>query len=121
MTKPIKPQEADLPEIGKVVPFPKRSGGRNGAHRRELLTRLPITPYGEFSFLPIALQRWRKRNGLKLTAAARGLGVATSTWGHWETGFRFPTGRVLLSLVQYTGLSLVDLLCEHSQYCPAQV
>jgi DNA-binding transcriptional regulator YiaG len=87
--------------------------------RQEFLKSLkPHTPYAEFSFLPKALQRWRERKGLKISAAAQGLGVAASSWGHWETGFRFPTGSVLLDLVQYTGLSLVELVCEHGQHCP---
>ena len=55
---------------------------------------------------------------MKISAAAQGLGVAASTWGHWETGYRFPTGSVLLDLVRYTGLSLVELICEHGEHCP---
>jgi DNA-binding transcriptional regulator YiaG len=115
------------PETGKVLPFPERSCGQcvfakesSGAvDQHPILASLkPHTPYAGFSYLPKALQRWREREGLKISAAAQGLGVAASTWGHWETGFRFPTGSVLLDLVQYTGLSLVELVCEHGEHCP---
>ena len=119
--------KTETPAALKVLPFPERNCGHcsqalgDGAipDRQQLLNSLkPHSPYAEFSYLPKALQRWRERKGLKISAAAQGLGVAASTWGHWETGFRFPTGSVLLDLVQYTGLSLVELVCEHGQHCP---
>jgi DNA-binding transcriptional regulator YiaG len=107
------------PASAKVVPFPDRSCTRCPASARIPTSHHPSMAYAEFSFLPIALQRWRERNGLKISAAAEELGVAPSAWGHWETGYRFPTGSVLLALVQYTGLSLVELLCEHGECCPS--
>lgn len=124
---PITTIEEKSSLTGKVLPFPERScaqcafvteaGGVTDHH--QVLARLKThTPYEGFSFLPQALQRWRERRGLKISAAAQGLGVAASTWGHWETGFRFPTGSVLLDLVQYTGMSLVELICEHAEQCP---
>jgi DNA-binding transcriptional regulator YiaG len=124
---PITSLETESMPTGKVLPFPERSCGQcvfapeagASVDDHPLLSRLrPHTPYAGFSFLPKALQRWRGRKGLKISAAAQGLGVASSTWGHWETGFRFPTGSVLLDLVQYTGLSLVELVCEHGEHCP---
>ena len=109
--KSIEPPGPDLTGIGNVMPFPQRSCVPCGAPRRMLGADHSVTPYGEFSFLPIALKRWRMQNGLKISAAAEGLGVAASAWGHWETGARFPSGSVLLALVPYTGLSLAGLLC----------
>jgi hypothetical protein len=117
----------DSREAGKVVSLPEIScvqcafltepvGAQDPDHVLPGLK--PATPYAGFSFLPRALQRWRERKGYKISAAAQGLGVAASTWGHWETGFRFPTGSVLLNLVQYTGLSLAELICEHGEQCP---
>ncbi len=112
--------------VGRLIPFPGASclhctplretgcndlvAAMDSAHLR--------APYAGFSHLPVALHRWRESRGLKISAAASGLGVAASTWGHWETGFRFPTGSVLVDLVKYTGLSLVELVCEHAQQCP---
>jgi DNA-binding transcriptional regulator YiaG len=119
-SKSIMQQEPPATECGKVVPFPEMGCQKCAAPPRVLSPHQPSMAYAEFSFLPIALQRWRKRNGLKISAAAHGLGVAASAWGHWETGFRFPTGSMLLALVQYTRLSLVELLCEHGQYCPSR-
>lgn len=111
---------------GRLIPFPPPSCShcallRDSGHE-DLETAIHAphlrAPYAGFSHLPVALQRWRQRRGLKISAAAAGLGVAASTWGHWETGFRFPTGSILLDLVQYTGLSLVELVCEHAEHCP---
>jgi DNA-binding transcriptional regulator YiaG len=110
----------------KVLPFPDQScancrhvaeTGHADPHKMSAIIRTR-GPYAEFSYLPTALHQWRLRKGLKISAAASGLGVAASTWGHWETGFRFPTGSVLLDLVRYTGMSLVELICEHGSHCP---
>ena len=115
-----------VPSSGKVISFPDRSC----AHCEQFAERGCVDAestsvsikhhgsYATFSFLPKALQRWRDHRGMKISAAAQGLGVAASTWGHWETGYRFPTGSVLLDLVRYTGLSLVELICEHGEHCP---
>ena len=115
------------PPLGRVLPFPKQGCGRCGSgtgssaatgHHPGITKQRTQAPYAGFSFLPKALRCWREHQGLKISAAAQGLGVAASTWGHWETGLRFPTGSVLLDLVQYTGLSLVELVCEHAEHCP---
>ena len=111
---------------GKVLPFPDcavgncphAAGEAELDHERVAAGMKSRGPYAAFSFLPIALQRWRVQRGLKISAAASALGVAASTWGHWETGFRFPTGSLLLDLVRYTGLSLVELVCAHAENCP---
>ena len=111
---------------GKCIPFPAASCNHclllREAGCSDLVAAVDLpnlrAPYAGFSHLPVALQRWRERRGLKISAAASGLGVAASTWGHWETGFRFPTGSMLLDLVQYTGLPLVELICEHADACP---
>jgi hypothetical protein len=124
---PEASQAEDSPGAGKVVFFPEGScaqcafiaGPGCAEDPQQVLPRLkPATPYAGFSFLPRALLQWRVRKGYKISTAAQGLGVAASTWGHWETGFRFPTGSVLLNLVQYTGLSLAELICEHGEQCP---
>lgn len=134
MSKRVTPPNAELPSLpsecepellhdGKVLPFPEHTCGHcalrteSGSLLHTGGLKIPA-PYGGFSFLPTALQRWRSRMGLKISAAAQGLGVAASTWGHWETGYRFPTGSVLRDLVEYTGLSLVELICEHGETCP---
>lgn len=105
-----------------VIPFPglacSHCDRRFGEPAADGTAPLPLHPYTRLSFLPIALQRWRQERDLKISAAAQGLGVASSTWGHWETGLRFPTGSVLLDLVAYTGLTLVELVCEHGRHCP---
>jgi transcriptional regulator with XRE-family HTH domain len=44
--------------------------------------------------------------------------VASSTWTHWETGRRFPSASLLLGLIEYTGVPLVELICENSAKCP---
>jgi transcriptional regulator with XRE-family HTH domain len=66
------------------------------------------------------LRDWRLRQGLSQEGAARKLGVAASTWGHWETGARLPTPRLLLLLREMTGMSIGYLMCENSENCPHQ-
>jgi transcriptional regulator with XRE-family HTH domain len=74
--------------------------------------------YSQFSALPARLKHWREDKGIKVSAAARELGVASSTWTHWETGRRFPSASLLLGLIEYTGVPLVELICENSAKCP---
>lgn len=80
--------EGKLQPSGKVLPFPERSCGQcvlanaqvgGSDHQRFLSGLKPHTAYAEFSFFPKALLRWRERKGLKISAAAQGLGVAAST------------------------------------------
>lgn len=75
-------------------------------------------PFFELSDLPGRLREWRESNGIKVSTAAAELGVAPSTWSHWEAGRRFPSGTLLIALVNYTGVSLVDFICENSADCP---
>lgn len=74
--------------------------------------------YSQFSALPAKLKQWREDKGIKVSAAARELGVAASTWTHWETGRRFPSAALLLALISYTGVPLVEFVCENSDNCP---
>lgn len=74
--------------------------------------------YSCFSHLPIRLKDWRLQRGIKVSAAASELGVATSTWNHWESGRRFPSGMRLIQLVAYTGISLKHFVCENAHICP---
>ncbi len=74
--------------------------------------------YSDFSCLPERLKEWRQRHGIKASSAAIELGVAASTWNHWETGRRFPSGRLLVQLIDYTGISLKEIVCENAHACP---
>lgn len=74
--------------------------------------------YSEFSCLPIRLKEWRMQQGIKAASAAADLGVAPSTWNHWESGRRFPSGLLLIQLIDYTGISLKKLVCENAHICP---
>lgn len=84
----------------------------------QLPSRRGRLAYVDLAALGPNLKRWRLAKGLKLSAAAAELGVATSTWDHWENGRRFPTGRRLLELVAYTGLPLNLLVCANADRCP---
>jgi transcriptional regulator with XRE-family HTH domain len=55
---------------------------------------------------------------MKMEAVAAELGVATSTWGHWEEGRRFPTLENLALLARYTGIPIQHFLCPHKSRCP---
>jgi transcriptional regulator with XRE-family HTH domain len=64
------------------------------------------------------LRKWRKGKRIKIQTAAVEMGVSPAARGHWETGTRFPQGKDLLRLLNYTGLSLPQLLCPHADSCP---
>ena len=74
-------------------------------------------PFDKATALPKKLREWRHTNQVKLSTAAEELGVSISTWGHWETGARFPKGKKLLELVDYTGIPLHQLICLNSEDC----
>jgi transcriptional regulator with XRE-family HTH domain len=64
------------------------------------------------------LLAWRKSRNLSQQLAARRLGVAATTWSHWETGRRLPGARMLMLLAELTGMSLGQMLCQHGDTCP---
>jgi transcriptional regulator with XRE-family HTH domain len=66
----------------------------------------------------LRLREWRESNGLKISAVAAELGVATSSWGHWETGHSLPSGANLILLTIYTGIPLQHFVCPNSHRCP---
>jgi transcriptional regulator with XRE-family HTH domain len=68
--------------------------------------------------LGIRLKHWRLQENRKIAEAATLLGVSTSTWGHWETGERLPSGDLLLAIEKLTGLPLYVLFCPHLETCP---
>ena len=68
--------------------------------------------------LASALRRWRQHTLLTQETAASRLGVAATTWSHWETGRRLPTPRLLCLLRDLTGLSLGQMLCGNADRCP---
>lgn len=74
-------------------------------------------PDAEKPFLGECLRIWRKRENLSQESAARMLGVAATTWSHWETGRRIPTPRLLYLLRDMTGFSIGLMMCENSQCC----
>jgi len=63
------------------------------------------------------LYTWREKNGVKMEVAARELGVSTATWGHWETGKRFPALQHLSCLSQYMQVPICRLICFNSGKC----
>jgi hypothetical protein len=72
-------------------------------------TKRPSVGPKEF---PLTLRAWRTQRKLKVASAASALGVSASTWTHWETGQRFPTGCHLMLLSSFTGIELACLVCE---------
>ena len=64
-----------------------------------------------------AFSNWRRKNNLSLKEVAADLGLARSTVNSWELGQRFPTGRDLELLVDYTGLPPCRLFCIMADRC----
>ena len=52
----------------------------------------------------IVFKTWRQRNSLLLKQIAADLGVSANTVNLWEMGRRFPTGKNIEALAQYTGV-----------------
>ena len=73
----------------------------------------------EQSNLSKNLRIWRERKGVKIEIAAKEFGVSTSTWGHWETGRRFPAWPHLLSLSRHLDIPTRCLICFDSDKCNA--
>ena len=65
----------------------------------------------------IVFKTWRQRNSLLLKQIAADLGVSASTVNLWEMGRRFPTGKNIEALAQYTGLPPCRLFCLMAAKC----
>jgi transcriptional regulator with XRE-family HTH domain len=69
----------------------------------------------------IAFKNWRRKNRLPLKRIAADLGLSVNTIDLWEMGKRFPTGRHLEMLAEYTGVPPCRLLCAMADKCvPAE-
>lgn len=64
------------------------------------------------------IRDWRRSRGLKISVAARELGVSTATWGHWEEARRTPTVSNLQLLSLYTKIPIQYFFCPHHRKCP---
>lgn len=69
-------------------------------------------PNGGLSRLPRLLREWRLHHALKAANVATRLGVAPATWGHWETGKRFPSSENLVLVSRLTGIPIHDFFCS---------
>ena len=68
-----------------------------------------------------AFGTWRRKNNIPLKKVAKDLGLSISTVSSWELGERFPTGRSLEKLVDYTGVPPCKLFCVMADKCvPAE-
>ncbi|MDH7504259.1 MAG: helix-turn-helix transcriptional regulator [Verrucomicrobiota bacterium] len=68
-----------------------------------------------------AFKNWRRQHRIPLKQIAADLGLSIATISSWELGSRFPTGRNLEKLVNYTGLPPCKLFCVMAGKCvPAE-
>jgi len=93
-----------LPVTAKYPPD-GRCNARTGA--RAALRRLGST-----------LRKWRLGQKLKIATIARRLGISEATWGHWESGRRFPSAENLILIADLTGILVAHLFCPHAERCP---
>ncbi len=63
------------------------------------------------------LKHWRTKRSIKLQTAAQELGVATSTWDHWETGRRSPSLDNLIAVADYLQIPPQCMLCAKKWDC----
>jgi len=59
-----------------------------------------------------AFHNWRLKENIPLRKIARDFGLSIATVNSWESGRRFPTGRHLERIVDYTGVPACRLLCR---------
>jgi transcriptional regulator with XRE-family HTH domain len=64
-----------------------------------------------------AFKTWRREKNLLLKQIAADLGVSANTVNLWESGRRFPTGKNIEALAQYTGLPPCRLFCLMAAKC----
>lgn len=64
------------------------------------------------------LRLWRQQRQLSQENAADILGVAATTWSHWETGRRLPTPHLLFLLRDMTEIPVGVMMCENAESCP---
>ncbi len=64
-----------------------------------------------------AFRNWRMKNHVPLKKVAADLGLAVSTVNSWELGRRFPTGRHIEMVVNYTGVPPCKLMCVMGDEC----
>jgi len=74
-------------------------------------------PVAAYSSISRQLRNWRNSEKKNVAAVAAELGVSRATWGHWESGTRYPSPRNLELLSQYTGLPMIAFLCPKWETC----
>jgi transcriptional regulator with XRE-family HTH domain len=68
-----------------------------------------------------AFRTWREKNNIPLKKVAKELSLSIATVNSWEQGKRFPTGRNLEMLANYTGVPPCRLFCVMADKCvPAE-
>ena len=65
----------------------------------------------------IIFKAWRREKHLLLKQVAADLGVTVSIVSLWELGRRFPDGKNIEQLLQYTGLTFCRLFCLKAPKC----
>ena len=68
--------------------------------------------------IPLGMRLKDWRGNRKIAEVASMLGVSISSWGHWETGERLPSGDMLIAIEDLTGIPLCVLFCPHLGKCP---
>ena len=98
--------------------LPDLSGTSPKRKKRSFATDTKMGENSPFKYLGPRLRDWRISRGLKIATASLHLGVSTATWCHWETGRRTPNSEMLALLIQYTGISIEELICPGIERCP---
>jgi transcriptional regulator with XRE-family HTH domain len=77
-----------------------------------------LPPDESLTRLPRLLREWRMQHSLKAADVAARLGVAPATWGHWETGKRFPSLENLVLVSRFTGIPIQHFFRSHADDHP---
>jgi len=67
------------------------------------------------------LRRWRSEKDRKIADVASHLGVATSTWGNWETMLSMPSVQTLHDMPKVVGVPARCLICTGVERCWCEI
>ena len=103
----------------EVLPLSHYTAIKAMGERRRKTDGRTVSPYahagptnrGICATFATAFRNWRLKRNIPLRKIAKDLGLSIGTINSWESGRRFPTGRHLGMLVDYTGMPPCRLLC----------
>jgi DNA-binding transcriptional regulator YiaG len=96
----------------KTIKALESSRRKTDGRKTNRKARVASTSFGLCATFATAFHSWRLKRNIPLRKIAKDLGISIATVNSWESGQRFPTGRHLERIVDYTGVPPCRLLCR---------